>query len=176
MFGHIAMLVPRRLSMTAASHTLPLQSCQIRLVRADGERTIEVQRGELLRTALLRRGVTPHNAGARLINCRGLGSCGTCAVEVDGAVEPSAHTRMERLRLSLPPHGGPRLGFRLACQCTVEGDLIVRKRDEFWGQGSALAPERDDARASWLGELEYVMDDKSPAEEPSTAGPTSRGR
>jgi ferredoxin len=127
---------------------------------------IEVQRGEKLRTALLRRGATPHNAGARLINCRGLGTCGTCAVEVDGTVEPANHTIAEKLRMNLPPHSGPRPGFRLACQVTVESDLVVRKRDKFWGQGEALAPERNDARVSWLGELEYSLDFTSPPPAP----------
>jgi len=143
--------------------------CHVRLVRADGERIIDVQRGELLRTALLRKGATPHNAGARLINCRGLGSCGTCAVEIDGSVEPAEHTDVERLRLSFPPHSGARPGFRLACQCTVQGDIVVRKRDEFWGQGTELAPERADARVTWFGDLEFLLDNKSPAAAPCSS-------
>lgn len=47
-----------------------------------GTKTVSVQRGEVLRTAMLKRGVSPHNGKSRLINCRGLGTCGTCAVEV----------------------------------------------------------------------------------------------
>jgi len=43
---------------------------------------VEVQRGTTLRTALLLNGLSPHNGRAQLINCRGLGTCGTCAVEV----------------------------------------------------------------------------------------------
>jgi ferredoxin len=160
-------LIPTR-RITAPMMTLP-HTCRVRLVRQDGERMIEVQRGEKLRTALLRRGATPHNAGARLINCRGLGTCGTCAVEVDGTVEPANHTIAEKLRMNLPPHSGPRPGFRLACQVTVESDLVVRKRDKFWGQGEALAPERNDARVSWLGELEYSLDFTSPPPAPCSA-------
>lgn len=38
--------------------------------------------GTKLRTAMLQAGVSPHNGRAQLINCRGLGTCGTCAVEV----------------------------------------------------------------------------------------------
>ena len=72
---------------------------------ADGSRIIDgVQTGELLRTALLRRGFSPHNNNSQLINCRGLGTCGTCAVEVRGAVEPAEASARERLRLSFPPH------------------------------------------------------------------------
>lgn len=42
----------------------------------------QAPRGATLRTAMLEAGVTPHNGRATLINCRGLGTCGTCAVEV----------------------------------------------------------------------------------------------
>jgi ferredoxin len=38
--------------------------------------------GSKLRTAMLLNGVSPHNGKAQLINCRGLGTCGTCAVEI----------------------------------------------------------------------------------------------
>ena len=47
-----------------------------------GEDSIEVLEGELLRTSLLKGGITPHNSGSTYINCRGLGTCGTCAVKV----------------------------------------------------------------------------------------------
>lgn len=36
----------------------------------------------LVRVAMLTSGVSPHNGRAKLINCRGLGTCGTCAVQV----------------------------------------------------------------------------------------------
>lgn len=73
--------------------------------------------GTTLRTALLTGGVTPHNGRATLINCRGLGTCGTCAVEVVGPVQPQEWTAQEQLRLNFPPHGpqGNRR-LRLACQ------------------------------------------------------------
>ncbi len=48
--------------------------------------TLEGQRGELLRSLVLRNSLTPHNEGSQLINCRGLGTCGTCAVQVEGKV------------------------------------------------------------------------------------------
>jgi hypothetical protein len=43
---------------------------------------LAVPQGSRLRSALLRGGLSPHNGKAQLINCRGLGTCGTCAVEV----------------------------------------------------------------------------------------------
>lgn len=92
---------------------------------------IECERGDTLRDVLLEAGQSPHNGRADGVNCRGHGSCGTCAVRVDGTVsEPS---RRERLRLRVPPHD-PDAGLRLSCQTTVEGDVTVEKFPGFWGQ------------------------------------------
>lgn len=80
-------------------------------------RTVQAQQASTLRTAMLQAGVTPHNGRATLINCRGLGTCGTCAVEVQGPVEPQQWTTQERLRLAFPPHAPPgNRRLRLACQ------------------------------------------------------------
>ena len=89
-------------------------------------KSIAAPRGTRLRTALLQNEATPHNEGAVFVNCRGLGTCGTCAVEVrgaaggedgDGAVLPTQWTRAERLRLHFPPHAPPNnQRLRLACQ------------------------------------------------------------
>ncbi|PNH08626.1 hypothetical protein TSOC_004823 [Tetrabaena socialis] len=80
-------------------------------------REAAVPPGTKLRTALLLSGLTPHSEGAVYINCRGLGSCGTCAVEVSGAVQPAEWTTAERLRLNFPPHSAPgNRRVRLACQ------------------------------------------------------------
>ena len=110
--------------------------------------------GEILRTACLRRGlVSPHNGNARLINCRGLGTCGTCAVEIEGStadvpppIEPAQRNNVENLRLQFPPHGStdqsPKL--RLACQVQVRGDVVVTKRAGFWGQASKSGVGEDD--------------------------------
>ena len=104
-------------------------------------REIECERGRVLRDVLLEADESPHNGRAALFNCRGHGTCGTCAVAVEGAV--SEPTAAERRRLSFPPHD-PDSGLRLSCQTRVEGDLEVRKYDGFWGQ---RVPERsvDDA-------------------------------
>ncbi|CAK9264114.1 unnamed protein product [Sphagnum jensenii] len=78
---------------------------------------ISVERGTILRTALLRNGVSPHNGQAMYVNCRGLGTCGTCAVEVIGDVEPKKWNLQETARLNLPPHKYPgNQKLRLACQ------------------------------------------------------------
>jgi ferredoxin len=43
---------------------------------------LSAPQGSKLRTAMLLSGVSPYNGKAQLINCRGLGTCGTCAVEI----------------------------------------------------------------------------------------------
>lgn len=92
---------------------------------------IEVAKGSNLRKALMKNGLHPYNGNAKYLNCRGLGSCGTCAIEVlSGKVHPP--TFMERRRLNFPPHqkANP---LRLACQCRVEHDLVLKKHPGFWG-------------------------------------------
>jgi ferredoxin len=99
--------------------------------------------GAALRDVLLANGDTPHSAGARLVNCRGLGSCGTCAVRVHGPA--SETTFMERWRLAFPPHR-PERELRLACQLRVLGDLDVEKLEGFWGQGPGPEDPRPEDR------------------------------
>ncbi|BAZ51417.1 ferredoxin [Nostoc sp. NIES-4103] len=96
-------------------------------------KTIECDRGANLRKILLQNGIDLYNGGAKVINCRGIGSCGTCAVQVEGEV--SAANWRDKTRRSLPPHS-PTRNLRLACQTQVLGDVIVTKFDGFWGQGS----------------------------------------
>lgn len=95
------------------------------------DQTVECERGAVLREVLLDAGLTPHNGRADLLNCRGHGSCGTCAVAVDG--ETSERTARERTRLRVPPHD-PESGLRLACQTRVLDDVDVEKLSGFWGQ------------------------------------------
>lgn len=102
-------------------------------VNAQGK-VLQCNEGANLRQVLLSQGINPHNGQARVINCRGLGTCGTCAVQVEGAVS-EANWR-DRTRRSLPPHT-PRRDRRLACQTRVLGDVQVTKFDGFWGQGMA---------------------------------------
>ncbi|WP_013324336.1 2Fe-2S iron-sulfur cluster-binding protein [Gloeothece verrucosa] len=97
--------------------------------------TITCESGANLRQVLLKHGVALYNGKAKVINCLGLGSCGTCAVEIEGAVtDPNWK---EKARLSLPPHS-PTKKRRLACQIRVTGDIQVKKYNGFWGQGEDL--------------------------------------
>ncbi|MBL1174046.1 2Fe-2S iron-sulfur cluster-binding protein [Pantanalinema sp. GBBB05] len=100
-------------------------------IRAQGK-TFECDTGANLRQVLLQNGIDVYNGKAAVINCHGLGTCGTCAVQVEGNVsDPSWR---ETTRLSLPPHQTNKQR-RLACQTQVLGDLTVTKYDGFWGQG-----------------------------------------
>lgn len=99
-------------------------------ITAQGK-TIECESGANLRQVLIRNGIDLHNGGATVINCRGIGTCGTCAVEIEGA--GSDPEWRETARLSLPPHH-PGKSRRLACQVRVLGDIRVTKYGGFWGQ------------------------------------------
>jgi ferredoxin len=95
------------------------------------DQEIDCEDGAVLRDVLLEAGLSPHNGTASVLNCHGHGTCGTCAVAVEGAV--SEKTTMERRRLSIPPHD-PDDGLRLSCQTRVLGDCSVEKHSGFWGQ------------------------------------------
>ena len=90
--------------------------------------------GANLRSVLLRARLPLYNGAARAFHCRGLGTCGTCAVRIEGEI--SLPTSMEKLRLRVPPHD-LESGLRLACQVSVLGDLQVTKFEGFFGQGDS---------------------------------------
>ncbi len=102
-------------------------------ITAQGQ-TIECAVGANLRQVLLDHGVDLYNGQAKLINCHGIGTCGTCAVAIAGEVSPV--NWRDRTRRSLPPHD-PNRPLRLACQTQVLGDIQVSKYDGFWGQGES---------------------------------------
>jgi ferredoxin len=92
--------------------------------------TIECDEGANLRRVLLDAKMPLYNGIAGAIHCRGLGTCGTCAVEIEGPV--SEMTTVEKWRLGFPPHRSD-AGLRLACQCLVLGDLTIKKHGGLWG-------------------------------------------
>jgi ferredoxin len=100
------------------------------------DRSVTCEDGARLRSVLLEAGLDPHNGRSTSLNCRGHGTCGTCAVAVsapDGsAPDVSPVGVRERARLSFPPHS-PESGLRLACQTRVHGDVVVEKHPGFWG-------------------------------------------
>ena len=92
---------------------------------------ITCEKGQNLRSALVAAGVSPHNGKSKIANCHGLGTCGTCAVAVEGEITDKTTT--EKIRLSMYPHQAES-GLRLSCQCKVMGDLTIKKGAGFWGQ------------------------------------------
>ena len=105
-------------------------------------RTIECPPGANLRVVLLRARLPLYTRVAAAIHCRGHGTCGTCAVEIEGEV--SEPTAAERRRLRFPPHS-PDSGLRLACQCTVLGDLRITKHEGLFGHHADAPDEPGDA-------------------------------
>lgn len=103
-------------------------------VTAQGK-TMPCDVGSNLRRVLLDNGVDLYNGQAKIINCRAIGTCGTCAVQIEGEV--SAVNWKDKARRSLPPHN-PDRNLRLACQTQVLGDITVTKYDGFWGQGEIV--------------------------------------
>jgi ferredoxin len=95
--------------------------------------------GANLRLVLLDNDVDLYNGNAKFINCMSIGTCGTCAVQIEGEV--SAVNWKDKARRSLPPHNLAK-DLRLACQTQVLGDINVTKFNGFWGQGDELG---------WLG-------------------------
>ncbi|MFN3189741.1 MAG: 2Fe-2S iron-sulfur cluster-binding protein [Aureliella sp.] len=98
-----------------------------------GNELIECAEGENLRKVLMRAKERLYHPMVRHLHCRGIGTCGTCAVRIEGSVSPQ--TRIENWRLNFPPHSLEN-GLRLACQCRVRGDLEVKKFTGVWGQHS----------------------------------------
>jgi len=95
---------------------------------------IECETGDNLRHVLMSANLPLYNGIAQLIHCRGMGTCGTCAVRLKGDVSPT--TRVEKWRLGFPPHrrkDSLENGLRLACQCNVLGDLKIEKLKGPWG-------------------------------------------
>jgi ferredoxin len=105
--------------------------CKIKLAK----NTITVKKNSNLRKVLLHNDMVPYNKLSEILNCRGLGTCGTCAIEIEGKVSPK--TKVEKWRLNFPPHS-EQDGLRLACQCKVLGDLKLTKHSGFWGEKFTL--------------------------------------
>ena len=119
-----------------------------------------------LRQLLIEAGHPPYNHPATAVNCRGIGTCGTCAVEVRVLAGPgtSPLTLREKLRLRLPPHSAAaaaaaaaagetstgKVTVRLSCQTQVlPGSTVeVRKHGGMWGQRYMPTPNHDATAAA----------------------------
>lgn len=100
-------------------------------IMAEGK-SFEVPIAANLRESLLDQDIELYNSGAKILNCHGHGTCGTCLVEVEG--NTSEPTQMEKIRMAIPPNSS-RPERRLSCQVKVMGDVRVTKFDGFFGEG-----------------------------------------
>lgn len=98
-------------------------------VTAQGK-TFQCEEGANLRQVLMANGIDLYSPRANYVNCMGIGTCGTCAVAIEGAV--SETNWRDRSRRSLPPHSLEK-SLRLACQTKVLGDVRITKFKGFWG-------------------------------------------
>ncbi len=115
-------------------------------ITAQGK-TITCEQGENLRRVLLKNNIDLHNGNSKIINCRGIGTCGTCCLEIEGSV--SEVNWKDKARRSFPPHSLDK-NRRLACQTKVYGDLKLTKYDGFWGQGDNVV---------WTAENSVINDE-----------------
>jgi ferredoxin len=110
-------------------------------ITAQGK-TFDVAFEANLREVLLEHDIDLYNGAAKVLNCHGHSSCGSCLVKVEGPL--SEPNEFEKLRMAIPPHS-QHTDRRLACQAKVLGDVKVTKFDGHFGTGDAIAwtPERD---------------------------------
>ena len=104
-------------------------------------KTIEVPAGANLREEAIKAGIGVYGWRHKLINCRGLGSCGTCRVLIKKGMEnTSPKGTKEKIRLGMSMVS---IGFedqmRLSCQTKVTGDIEVQTQpplnisgEKFW--------------------------------------------
>lgn len=104
------------------SETVP-----VTVVDDDGETTLSVPRGTMLRDALLDHGRSPYTRYTERLNCGGRGLCATCGVRVLApAPDPDHWHDALAARFGYP---------RLSCQIAVEAPMTVRIPDKrVWGR------------------------------------------
>jgi 2Fe-2S ferredoxin len=108
------------------------------------KKSVEVPVGTNLRKAAKRNGVNLYPGPHAYVNCLGNGLCASCRVQVKkGAENLSPPGAWERLTRFLNPiwffaRIGHEQDMRLACQCTVQGDVEVETQpplnqcEKFW--------------------------------------------
>jgi 2Fe-2S ferredoxin len=112
---------------------------------------IEVPSGANLRDEALKAGVEIYAGVNRYVNCLGHGSCGTCRVTVKkGADQLSPKGVMEKFTLwRMLSVIGHEQEARLACQCTVHGDVTIET-----APAMPISPEPD-AKGKFFWETPY---------------------
>ena len=111
---------------------------KVTFVNAKNEKQeVEVPAGSNLRAEARKAGVELYRGMERLLNCRGLGLCGTCKILVKSGMENVSPMGLkEKLNFRLHPLSmlariDNENEMRLACQCTVNGDCTVAIQPSF---------------------------------------------
>ena len=94
------------------------------------KKEIQVPAGANLRTEALRAGVQLYPGVHKVLNCHGLGQCGSCRVLITKGMENvSGKGFMESARLAVSlAYIGNEQSMRLACQTKVNGDITVETK------------------------------------------------
>ena len=91
------------------------------------KKEIQVPAGANLRTEALRAGVQLYPGVHKLLNCHGLGQCGSCRVLITKGMENTSRRGLlesARMAVSLAYIGNEKT-MRLACHTKVNGDITV---------------------------------------------------
>src|SRR5437868_13584974 len=102
-----------------------------KVVFVNEKKEIEVPQGANLRTEARKAGIEIYQGKDRILNCRGLGLCGTCRALVKSGMEHlNPKTYMEKVNVKL--HQLPSFAYighedemRLTCQAQVNDDCAV---------------------------------------------------
>jgi ferredoxin len=91
------------------------------------KKEIQVPAGANLRAEALRAGVQLYPGVHKVLNCHGLGQCGSCRVLITKGMENASRKGlMESARLAVSlAYIGNEQTMRLACQTRVNGDITV---------------------------------------------------
>jgi ferredoxin len=94
------------------------------------KKEIQVPEGANLRTEALQAGIQLYPHVHQLLNCHGLGQCGSCRVLITRGIENASPMGIvEKLRLKVSfAHIGHEDTMRLSCQTRVMGDMTVQTR------------------------------------------------
>jgi ferredoxin len=94
------------------------------------KKEIQVPVGANLRTEALRAGVQLYPGVHKILNCHGLGQCGSCRVLITKGMENTSRRGLlesARMAVSLA-YIGNEGKMRLACQTKVNGDITVETK------------------------------------------------
>ncbi len=89
-------------------------------------KTVQAEPGSDLRKIAQGEDLNLYRHVFKLLNCRGKGLCGSCLVEIEsGDAGPLSEIESKKLKSKL----SDRPNIRLACQVTVDNDLVVKTQD-----------------------------------------------